>query len=414
MPLGLRLRAKQSQVFRLGQFVSVLQMSTTDLEEHLATSVRENPMLVLRQRPGGRSGATDVLEMTAVADTVSLHSHVFHALAGFIAQGGLMETLVTALIEELEPSGWLGRSVADIAASLDLSEELVEAALLVVQKHVDPAGLFARNLQECLRLQLEDQDALSEPMAHVLTHLSALESGGLAGLTAATGFEDGQIQDCLATLRQLDPKPGSAFATDATLMREPDVRVSRSGNGWAIEFHASLQEKIEIAALPRGQKTAETLEALEKARALKRALEIRQSALAQVVREVVNRQGAFFGNGAGALVPMTMSDIARETGFHTSTVSRVLNGLLIEGPNGIVAARTLFSGAASARTPQSKPMVQARIRALLAAEDPRKPLSDRRLTMLLQNEGIVVSRRVVSNYREGIGISPASKRRIRA
>ncbi|MEM8957123.1 MAG: RNA polymerase subunit sigma-54 [Pseudomonadota bacterium] len=398
----------------MGHFVCVLQMSTPDLEDHLAEMALENPMLVLGQRPGGSFGTTDVLEMTAVADAISLHSHVLHALSGLVAQGGLMEKLVSALVEELEPSGWLGRPVAEIAATLDLSEELVEAALLVVQKHVDPAGLFARNLQECLRLQLEDQDAFNEPLAQVLTHLPALESGGVAGLSAATGLEDSQVQECLATLRLLDPKPGSGFDIDATLMREPDVRVIPSGSGWALEFHASLQAKVGIATLPRGQKTPETVEALERARALKRALDIRQSALEQVVREVVDRQSAFFRDGAEALVPMTMSDVARETGFHASTVSRVLNELLIEGPNGIVAARTLFSGAASARTPQSKPMVQARIRALLAAEDPRKPLSDRRLTTLLQKEGIEVSRRVVSNYREGIGISPASKRRLRA
>ncbi|MCR9087686.1 MAG: RNA polymerase subunit sigma-54 [Rhodobacteraceae bacterium] len=414
MALGLRLRAKQSQVFRLGQFVSILQMTTADLDEHLAAMVRENPMLILRQRRAETSSATDVLEMTAVADTVSLHSHVFHALAGLIAQGGLMEKLVTALIEELEPSGWLGRPVPEIAETLDVSAELVEAALMVVQKRVDPAGLFARNLQECLRLQLEDLDELSDDMKRVLADLPALESDGVAGLVAASCLDERRVRHCLAMLRQLDPKPGSAFTNDATLMREPDVRISPSCDGWGFDFRASPRAEIEVAALPRGRKTQATLEALEQARALKRALEIRRSALEQVVHAVVNRQDAYFRFGTEALEPMTMSEIAQETGFHMSTVSRVLNGLLIEGPNGIVAARKLFAGTASAHTPKSKPMVQARIRALLSTEDPRRPLSDRRLTTLLKNEGIMVSRRVVSNYRQGIGILPASKRKLRA
>ena len=414
MVIGLQLQTKQTQVFRLGQFVSLLQMSATELDDHLAQTARENPMLILRRRRFEMSATTDMLEATAVAETASLHTHVYQALGGLIAQGGLMEKLVIALIEELEPSGWLGRPVAEIAYDLNVSEELVDAALRVVQKRVEPAGLFARDLQECLRLQLEDQEALTQVLAQLLVHLRVLEKDGLMGLAEVSGLDERDVRDGLATLRQLDPKPGSAFATDATLMREPDVRIRASGNGWHLEFRASSDTAIEIARLPRGHKTLETLDALEKARSLKRALEIRRSALEKVVRELVDRQGAFFRAGAAALKPMTMSDIAQETGFHLSTVSRVLNGLLIEGPNGIVAARDLFPGAASVCASQSKPMVQARIRALLSAEDPAHPISDRQLTKLLQDEGITVSRRVVSNYRQGIGISPAAQRRLRA
>lgn len=414
MPLGLHLRHQQKQVFRLGHVVSLLQMSALELDEHLAEAAQENPMLILRPRPMAGNSTTDILEMSAVADSNSLYHHAYCALAGLIAQGGMMERVITALIAELEPTGWLSRGPKEIAGSLELSEELVETALRVVQKRVEPVGLFARNLEECLRLQLEDRDAMTDAMESVLTHLAVLEHGGLSGLVAATGLVSDVVQDCLSVIRGLDPKPGSAFATDPTLMREPDIRVTPSGDGWDIEFLSSLHRDIEISGLPRDVKAPEARTALAKARDLKRALNIRRSALKQVVGEVVERQSGFFRTGPEALVPMTMSEIAEKTGLHLSTVSRVLNGLLIEGPGGITAARALFSGAASATATKSKTQVQARIRSVLATEDTKKPLSDRRLTAILQGEGIAVSRRVVSNYRQEIGILAASKRRLRA
>lgn len=414
MTLGFNLHTKQTQVFRLGQVVGLLQMSTGELDEHLSVIAQDNPMLVLQPRTTRAFSTTDVVEATAVEESDSLYGHVFRALAGLIAQGGLMESVITALIAELEPSGWLGSTTQEIAETLGVSNTLIQTALRVVQKRIDPPGLFARNLEECLRLQLEDRDAMTDEMLCVLAHLSVLESGGIAALAVATELDIDTVQRCLCEIRRLDPKPGARFVFDPTLIREPDVRLTPIGDGWQIEFLSSLQDDIKISTMPRCPKTAETQEALANARALKQALQIRQSAMKQVVEDIVDRQGAYFRIGASALVPMTMSEIATATGFHLSTISRVLNGLLIEGPNGISAARTLFCGTASAQSSQSKPQVQARLRALLGAEDPGKPMSDRRLTAILKDEGIMVSRRVVSNYRLEIGFPAAAKRRLRA
>lgn len=414
MSLGLHLRAKHSQVFRLGQVVSLLQMSSGELSELLAQEAQDNPMLVLRPRPAAGLSATDLLEMTAVEEANSLYNHVFRELAGLMSSSPAMERLITALIAELEPSGWLGASTGDIAKSLDLSVDLVETALNVVQKRIEPAGLFARDLQDCLRLQLEDRGMMNESFAAILSCLALLETGGVSALVKACGLDPDQVMACLDALRELDPKPGSAFVTDQTLLRQPDVRITPSDDGWDIEFLSSFQSDIQISQLPRQGRTSDTSDALARARALKHALDIRVSALKQVVGELVKHQGDYFRDGASALVPMTMSNIAKDTGFHLSTVSRVMNGLLIEGPCGIVAARTLFSGPAAAGCAHSKTQVQARIRALLSGEDPSRPMSDRRLAVLLQAEGIPVSRRVVSNYRQDSGILAAAKRRRRA
>lgn len=264
MSLGFKLGVKQTQVFRLGQVVSVLQMSAGQLDDHLKEVAEANPMVIPRRRPGAGASATDVLEMTAVEETGSLYSHVFRALAGLIAQGGMMERVITALIGELEPSGWLGRPVEDIAETLGLTPQLIETALKVVQRRVEPTGIFARNLEECLRLQLEDRDAVTPAMSTVLAHLSTLEGGGTCALVAATGLHENEVSNCLAMIRCLDPKPGGAFVTDPTLMREPDVRVVPSGDGWDIEFISSLKDDIDIANIPRSQQSEMTREALAK------------------------------------------------------------------------------------------------------------------------------------------------------
>lgn len=412
MSVRLNLQARQAQAFRIGQVVSLMQMTVDELDTHLSDASQSNPMLIFNRR-GANGGATDILETTAIEQGHSLYQHVLRELAGLIAQGGLMERLIVALIAELEPSGWLGETSKNIASSLSVSETLVETALRVVQKKIEPAGLFARNLEECLRLQLEDREAMFAEMDQVLGHLTVLEAGGPSLIAIQTGLDERTVRDCLSILRTLDPKPGSSFAFDPALQRDPDVRIVPTGKGWAIEYLNTQHNDVEVVTLPRGS-SSEARKAIAEARALKQAYDLRRSAMKQVVETLVDHQTHYFLEGLQALRPLTLSEIAEATGFHLSTVSRVLNGLLIEGPNGIVLARELFSGTVSLTSTHSKPSVQARIRSLLASEDPQKPLSDRRLVTLLQQDGISVSRRVVSTYRHEIGILSAAKRRVHA
>lgn len=409
MSTKLNLKARQAQSFRMGQVVNLMQMNVDEMEAHLSDAARDNPMFIFRRR-GANGGVTDILETTAAEACHSLYAHVYSELAGLIAQGGLMETVITALIEELEPSGWLGAGPEKIAGDLGLSTALVETALKVVQKRVEPAGLFARNLEECLRLQLEDRDAVTPEIHLVLSNLDCLGQGGIPAIMQQTGLDEMRVRQCLDLLRTLDPKPASAFGFDHALQREPDVRVTLADDGRRIEYLSCGRNDVEVASLPRGN-SPEAREALAQARALKQAYDLRHSALQLVVEALVDRQTVFFRNGYASLTPLTMRDIALATGFHLSTVSRVLNGLLIEGPNGIVAARTLFSGTASSQTVHSKAGVQALIKSLLAAEDPANPLTDRGLVVALKRQGVIVSRRVVSNYRQEIGVLSAPKRR---
>lgn len=419
MTLALQLRTGQAQVFRLGHLMQVLQMSATELEDHLVEAARDNPLIEIRRRRGASvatGGISDILEMTAEDAASSLYDHVMRELAGPISRGGDLARIIMALIEDLEPTGWLGSPLSALASDLGLSEGILESALSFVQRQVDPAGLFARDLKECLRLQLVDRGLHSGTMVDVLENLDVLENGGPDALAAATELPPAQVDACLATMCRLDPKPGARFHCDPTLMREPDVTVEASAEGWSIKLKSAFESDVAMTAWPSGMHSPDVRAALARARSLKQALELRRSVLKQIMQVMVAWQGDFFRHGSKALKPLTMSEIAHATGVHVSTVSRVLNGLLIEGPAGIILARDLCARrcAVASQNAPAKPQIVSRIRALLRAEDPASPHSDQRLSELLREEGLPVSRRVVAKYRREMGLSPASVRRATA
>ena len=419
MSLSTRMRTGQAQVFRMGHVINVLQMSSEELDDLMCRTVRNNPLLTVRERQRAASRAGDAQELleTSCADTpTSLYDHVFRELAGLIAHGGPMERLIVALVEELEPSGWIGRPVSEIAAKLGLGCDLVETALKLVQRRVSPAGLFARDLTDCLRLQLEDRELWDEEAEAVLVHLGALETGGPEALAKAVGMDSETVLEHLARLRRLDPKPGSRFASDLTLMREPDVRIEPNGDGWRLIFKSIFETDVAVLPSTACDGSSELRQALREARALKQALDLRQSALKRIVKTMIEVQGDFFRDGPEALQPLTQATIAERTGFHLSTVSRVLNGLLIEGPNGLVPAQMLCPrcSARNAEGGAAKPKVMARLRTLLTADGPGCPLSDQRLSERLSAEGLVVSRRVIAKYRQELGFATAAQRRLRA
>lgn len=418
MSLSTRISINQSQVFRMGHVIGVLQMSGEELDEHLLQTARDNPFLVVRKRRGAamRAGGVADLMETLVADKpTGLFDHVMRELTGLMARDARMERLILGLIEELEPTGWIGRSVPEIAEKLGLGCDLVDMALTLVQKRISPAGLFARNLAECLRLQLEEQEALDGEAEAVLAHLHLLERGGPAALALATGLEDAAVARLLSRFRRLDPKPGTQFATDLTLTREPDVLIVPDGAGWRINFRSGTE--AEVAVLPKAAEgsASEWRQAHSDARALKRALDLRQCALQKIIEVMVEVQGGFFRDGPEALKVLTQTAIAARTGFHPSTVSRVLNGLLIEGPNGIVSALALCprNSRRSGECSAPKPKVMARLRILLKSECAVHPFSDQRLSERLGAEGLAVSRRVVAKYRQELGYAGAAERRLR-
>ncbi len=415
MNFALEVSARPSQAVVMQQSMTLLRLTAEEMTELLTRTAETNPYLVVRH-PRRRSirgvGTTEALEAMAPQATNSLTAHVQFELADLLSRGGVLARVITGLMEELDPSGWIGADLGEIARRLGTRETLVEATLLLVQQRIAPTGLFARNLRECLRLQLAERGPLSDRMETVLAHLDLLETGGPEALARRSGLDLADVRACLSDLRSLDPKPGAGFDHDATLTREPDARVTLDDGVWTVHFLHAAEPCAEIARFPRCAKSPALCEALRQARLLKHALELRRSATRQVVEALVARQTGYLAQGIDALRPLTMSELAEATGFHTSTVSRVLNGYLLETPQGVVAAKTLCPKSVS-RIDRGycREQVMARIRTLVAGEDPARPLSDVRLARQLVAEGICISRRVVTNYRRACGICPVALRR---
>ncbi|KPP93818.1 MAG: RNA polymerase sigma-54 factor RpoN [Rhodobacteraceae bacterium HLUCCA08] len=419
MSVTLGLVHAQRHGFLLQQSTLLLRMSTAELSEFLSDAAQTNPLLLVECRQRRfyiRSSTADLLEAMGGEDQQSLYAHVAAELGRLISQGGLLARIIGRLIEELEPSGWIGVPLSGIARETGVREAHVEAVLRLVQQQVDPCGLFARNLQECLRLQLEAQGPIGDDMQAVLDHLGVLEKHGISGLAREAGIDCDAARACVDALRRLDPKPGARFARDPTLARAPDATVVRGQKGWEIVFNSASRPVIKIATLPRQSARSKDLSRLlQEARGLKQAMDLRVSATRKIVATLVARQHAYFDAGLHGLQPLAMGELAVATGFHASTVSRVLNGFLIEGPHGVIAARDLCARAAStAQSAPSRPQVMARLRAILASEDAQDPIKDTRLREILLAEGISISRRMVTRYRELCGFASAASRRRRS
>lgn len=412
MSLALGHATRHTQSFVLHQSMTLLRLTTAEMTEVLVKAAEVNPHLVLR-RPRRRFlvgfGSTDALEATAAEGAPSLIAHVERDLADLLGRGGMLARVITCLMEELEPSGWISVDLRAIARRLQIRETLVEATLKLVQERVTPAGLFARDLRECLRLQLVERGEISPQMDAILAHLDLLQEGGPDLLAARTGLDPEVVRAFVADLRTLDPKPGARFDFDPALTREPDARVTREGGAWTVRFNRDTEPSVKVAAMPSAG--PDLAAALKQARGLKYALDLRRSATRQVIEALVSRQAGYLEHGTTALRPLTMAELAEATGFHASTVSRVLNGYLIETPQGVIAAKDLCPGSVSRLGAHSKAQVMARIRALVAAEDPSEPLSDVCLAQRLRAEGIAISRRVAANYRQECGIPRAALRR---
>lgn len=415
MTLALEHVTRQTQTFMLHQSMALLRLTAAEVTELLVETAEVNPHLVVRH-PRRRFlmgfGSTNVLEATAAEGASSLIAHVQTELADLLSRGGLLARIVTCLMEELEPSGWIGADLAQIARDLGIRATLVEATLKLVQERVTPAGLFARDLRECLRLQLLNRGQVSAQMDTVLAHLNLLQGEGATGLARAAGFDPDIVEDCLVEIRTLDPKPGARFEVNPAVIREPDARVTWESGAWTVRFNRETEPSVEVSHIPQSGKNLALSESLKQARGLKFALDLRRSATRQVIEALVARQTGFLEQGDAALRPLTQTELGEAIGFHTSTVSRVLNGYLVETPQGVIEAKTLCPGSVSRLDgAHSKRQVIARIRAMVAKEDPSDPLSDVFLASRLRDDGIAISRRVVANYRQESGIPRAALRR---
>jgi RNA polymerase sigma-54 factor len=330
-----------------------------------------------------------------------------------------------AIVDALNDDGYLTDSCEEIARNLSVDLPVTEtdvAEVLAFVQTLDPAGVGARTLGECLALQLAQLDPETPgrdlALAIATDHLQAVADKDLASMRRALGADEDSLQVALALVRSCHPRPGSAFEGAQPEFVVPDVFVRRTDQGWSVELNSGSVPRLKVnqgyaGLVARSADYASLRAQLQEARWLIRSLEIRNETLLKVARSIVQRQAAFLERGDEAMQPMILRDVAEAVGMHESTISRVTTGKYMHTPRGIFEFRYFFSSHVSGTDGEdvSSVAIRARIRRLIGDEVPDRPLSDAQLATILAAEGVKVARRTVAKYREALGLASSSERR---
>ena len=331
------------------------------------------------------------------------------------------------LIEQLDENGYLSIDFAEAATQLGVVVVEIERVLDVL-KGFDPPGIFARDLKECLELQLKDRDRFDPAMAALIAHLDLLGVGDVKKLRDICKVSDEDLKDMIAEVRALDPKPALRFERRQDETVVPDVIMTPLGEGWRVELNPETMPRVLInqtyaKEISRIVSTADekafVQDRLQAANWLVRALHQRAETILKVATEVVRQQDGFFRNGLSHLRPLMLKDIAEKIEMHESTVSRVTNNKYMLTPRGTFELRYFFSHslgageAASGGGGATPAAVRQRIKTLIDSEPHNAVLSDDDLVEKLTAEGIAVARRTVAKYRESLHIPSSVQRRRR-
>jgi RNA polymerase sigma-54 factor len=336
------------------------------------------------------------------------------------------------LIESLDDDGYLADSLEEIAAELAESEEQREELLERLQcalkwlQSMEPTGVGARDLGECLSLQLRLLPRCEAQTIAIIVckqHLALLARRDMKRLMAVTGADEALLREAQALIMALEPKPARRFARAEANIIVPDVVVQKSGRNWKVVLNPDVMPKLRINDLyaqairqNRGSTNgsgAGLSSRLQEARWFMKNIQQRFDTIQRVSQAIVERQKSFFTHGEIAMKPLVLREIADELGLHESTISRVTTAKYMSTPFGTFELKYFFGSSLNTEAGgnASSTAVRALIKQLVAAEDTAKPLSDSQLSLMLEEQGIQVARRTVAKYREALKIAPANLRK---
>ncbi|GGX81910.1 RNA polymerase sigma-54 factor [Litchfieldella qijiaojingensis] len=460
--LQLRVGTQLTMTPQLQQAIALLQLSTLDLRQEIQQALETNPMLELDEEygelevaesseddwaseipdelsvdsdwsdtyqdmaPAGSGEAPD-FERNAISE--SLHDH----LSWQLAMTDLDErerTIAESLIDAVDRNGYLDANLDELCEGLreqgmnGLKSTDVEQVLLRLQQF-EPTGVCARELRECLLLQLgslpDDTPLLPQAKRLVRQFLDALAADDRKLLKRRLRLEDDQLDAVIALVRSLDPRPGQAFDDSGSDYVIPDLVARHSHEGWRIELNPDALPRMRIqpdyaALIKRADKSDDNTfmkQHLQEARWLLKSLSSRNDTLLRVGREIMSRQLDFLEQGEEGMKPLILADIAQAVDMHESTISRVTTQKFIHTPRGVFELKYFFSSHVGGEEGDghSSTAIRARLKKLIGEEPPRKPLSDSKLVEALAANGIKVARRTVAKYREAMGIPPSSERK---
>ncbi len=361
------------------------------------------------------------------SDRQSLQAHLLWQL-NLTRLSDIDRVIALAIIDATDDNGRLTLELEDIHQSLgedmDIDFEEVVAVLHMLQQF-EPAGVCTRDLQECLTVQLQQLPAntpyLEQARLILSRHLPQLASGDFAQIQRRTRLSEDQLKDALSLIQTLDPSPGQTFAPGEVEYVVPDVFVSKKNGRWLVELNPDIAPRIRInsqyaSMIKRADNSADNTflkDNLQEARWFLKSLQSRNETLMKVATKIVEHQRNFLEYGEEAMKPLVLNDIAEAVEMHESTISRVTTQKYMHTPRGIFELKYFFSShvATTAGGECSSTAIRALIKKLVAAENPRKPLSDNKITQLLEEQGIKVARRTIAKYRETLMIPPSNARK---
>src|SRR5271166_4496292 len=369
---------------------------------------------------GGDPGEPADLE-SYVAEALSLRDHLERQAAILLADPA--ERMIgSALIDGLDEAGYFVGSLREIAERLGTSAQTVERVLIRMQA-LEPTGIFARSLAECLALQLRERDRFDPAMQALIENLPALARRDFPPLRRICGVDDEDLFDMIAEIRRLEPKPGRAYGEAPGALAIPDVYVTAAPDRtWRVELNSQalprvLVNEVYATVIRRGAKRDADRQyvsaQLQSANWLTKSLEQRARTILSVASEIVRRQDSFLVEGVSGLKPLNLKMVGEAIGVHESTVSRSTAHKFIQTPRGLFEMKYFFTAAIASDSGQahSAEAVRQRIRQMINEEDPGDVLSDDVIVERLRKAHIVVARRTVAKYRDSLKIPPSVERR---
>ncbi|EMK7173992.1 RNA polymerase factor sigma-54 [Escherichia coli] len=474
MKQGLQLRLSQQLAMtpQLQQAIRLLQLSTLELQQELQQALESNPLLeqidtheeidtretqdsetldtadALEQKempeelpldaswdtiytagtPSGTSGdyIDDELPVYQGETTQTLQDYLMWQVE-LTPFSDTDRAIATSIVDAVDETGYLTVPLEDILESIgdeEIDIDEVEAVLKRIQRF-DPVGVAAKDLRDCLLIQLSQFDKttpwLEEARLIISDHLDLLANHDFRTLMHVTRLKEDVLKEAVNLIQSLDPRPGQSIQTGEPEYVIPDVLVRKHNGHWTVELNSDSIPRLQInqhyASMcnnARNDGDSQFIRSnLQDAKWLIKSLESRNDTLLRVSRCIVEQQQAFFEQGEEYMKPMVLADIAQAVEMHESTISRVTTQKYLHSPRGIFELKYFFSSHVNTEGggEASSTAIRALVKKLIAAENPAKPLSDSKLTSLLSEQGIMVARRTVAKYRESLSIPPSNQRK---
>ncbi|ENA7188180.1 RNA polymerase factor sigma-54 [Escherichia coli] len=474
MKQGLQLRLSQQLAMtpQLQQAIRLLQLSTLELQQELQQALESNPLLeqidtheeidTRETQDSETLDTADALEQKEMPEELPLDASwdtiytagtpsgtsgdyiddelpVYHGETTQTLQDYLMwqveltpfsdtdRAIATSIVDAVDDTGYLTVPLEDILESMgdeEIDIDEVEAVLKRIQRF-DPVGVAAKDLRDCLLIQLSQFDKttpwLEEARLIISDHLDLLANHDFRTLMRVTRLKEDVLKEAVNLIQSLDPRPGQSIQTGEPEYVIPDVLVRKHNGHWTVELNSDSIPRLQInqhyASMcnnARNDGDSQFIRSnLQDAKWLIKSLESRNDTLLRVSRCIVEQQQAFFEQGEEYMKPMVLADIAQAVEMHESTISRVTTQKYLHSPRGIFELKYFFSSHVNTEGggEASSTAIRALVKKLIAAENPAKPLSDSKLTSLLSEQGIMVARRTVAKYRESLSIPPSNQRK---